>query len=1075
MASAEEEGSALDHRAAPAEGLELVSAASHQEGSSDRKKGPVPMIHGWHNGGEIVVRWFPDAPACWGRQLFVAAGVNTEGKSQLKHTHKDARAMAAVLKNAGYENHGVLLEENADTIRESVEAMCNAAGEGDHLVFYFSGHGVRGRAQKKNSHTNDLGLYCKGQSELGLMEVTQLMNKSQAKTCLVILDCCQSGNTVVRGAGDTDADGSSSAEGDLGGAIEESLRLAGVPLQTLPCAEAATRGAAEDDYQHAEGLLVLSACADKEAAHEGSEHGVFTGFVLEALGESADTGVTTVTALLKQVRSKMGNHTAPTDGADKGAPGESRALSRSVGKQIIALSIGIDAYTSLPKLSRAVRDAAGVEKGFGALEYAKVLSNYDARTCGDLLSQVNDEVCPRIEAQGPTLRAVVVFVAAHCTQVGEDIYIIPGGVEHSKIRFESVKLAELVQMIVGSAEAASKCSPGEDVVCVFIVDGCRSEGWDRQQLKVSTADGYLKGKGCKNVFLFSTGKGTDAKDVSPFAAVVLKQMLTPGTSLSWIHSALVEHGIAAEITSAAPLEFQLCLDTLGELRNVPALPDGLALRPEVVRQLKDGLQAPGTLAVIGCSKMAVAGMGGAGKTTMAKLLCHDQGIRQQFSDGVVWLTVGKGQQDGIYSLQCRLLQQLLSHAPQAAKEALERTKPEGRPDARAAQEQLGMLLGGPHKYLVVLDDVWEAEVLERTLPQRSLLHSRVVVTTRNRGLIPGVEPVEVGMVDERTASEVLLRGIEVPPERRECADKLVKRCGGHLHTLAVCRGMILGARTDGLRGVLGKLERGVAQQKKLDGYGDSVFGALQASFDDLANIEPVVKFGAEWTAGQLQEFLCDLCVFPEDTRIPRSTLYTMQHGCLESEQVDEMLKCLGDRSLVSGTEEAAVVWLHDNTRDFLLRLVGSFGYAAARHSKLLESYEALCAKRHGVPDWSTGPQDLYLKDDSHPFMHLLEEARWEWIGHHVRHVSTPDRWLLHRDAQVQSSALLSLADQPVECSEAVCAELERLMSESQDPAIRVAAANVLPGLHKEVVLTAVQQHGLALSTGVRLGGAEGGS
>eukprot|EP00656_Telonema_subtile_P054834 TRINITY_DN8285_c0_g2_i1.p1 TRINITY_DN8285_c0_g2~~TRINITY_DN8285_c0_g2_i1.p1 ORF type:complete len:191 (+),score=18.08 TRINITY_DN8285_c0_g2_i1:290-862(+) len=156
--------------------------------------------------------------------------------------------MAAVLDQAGYENRGVLLEEKDATIRESLAAMCQEAAEGDHLVFSFSGHGVRGRANKGNKHTNDLFLYCTcgGQSELGLMEVTSLLSQSKAKTCLVVLDCSQSGNKIARGAGTVV--GVSSTE-DLSSAIDASLKLASVRLDQLP--RATTRGA-EDDYEHAE-------------------------------------------------------------------------------------------------------------------------------------------------------------------------------------------------------------------------------------------------------------------------------------------------------------------------------------------------------------------------------------------------------------------------------------------------------------------------------------------------------------------------------------------------------------------------------------------------------------------------------------------------------------------------------------------------------------------------------------------------------------------------------------------------------------------------------------------------------
>ena len=73
----------------------------------------------------------------------------------------------------------------------------------------------------------------------------------------------------------------------------------------------------------------------------------------------------------------------------------------------------------------------------------------------------------------------------------------------------------------------------------------------------------------------------------------------------------------------------------------------------------------------------------------------------------------------------------------------------------------------------------------------------------------------------------------------------------------------------------GKLKRGIAKKMK-----------------------PKVEYGMEWNGHQLQDLLCDLAIFPEDTKVPRTTLNTMQHGVHSQECVDQMFPALADRSLV---------------------------------------------------------------------------------------------------------------------------------------------------------------------------------
>jgi CO dehydrogenase nickel-insertion accessory protein CooC1 len=100
-------------------------------------------------------------------------------------------------------------------------------------------------------------------------------------------------------------------------------------------------------------------------------------------------------------------------------------------------------------------------------------------------------------------------------------------------------------------------------------------------------------------------------------------------------------------------------------------------------------------------------MGGIGKTVLAAALAHDSEVRQAFSDGIYWLTIG--QKPNLLDLQNQLLRRLTGSetltTEQEAKDAL-REALEGRPA------------------LLVLDDAWtidHADAFSVTAPPARLL------------------------------------------------------------------------------------------------------------------------------------------------------------------------------------------------------------------------------------------------------------------------------------------------------------------------------------------------------------------
>ena len=134
---------------------------------------------------------------------------------------------------------------------------------------------------------------------------------------------------------------------------------------------------------------------------------------------------------------------------------------------------------------------------------------------------------------------------------------------------------------------------------------------------------------------------------------------------------------------------------MGKLYGVPELPPHYFPRETDLAGLKQKLLASGpNVGVTGqSSAVGVQGMGGIGKTVLATALAHDSEIRQVFSDGIYWLTIG--QKPSLLDLQNQLVRQLTGSkgtltTKQEAKDAL-RNALEGR------------------RSLIVLDDVWSVD------------------------------------------------------------------------------------------------------------------------------------------------------------------------------------------------------------------------------------------------------------------------------------------------------------------------------------------------------------------------------
>lgn len=242
------------------------------------------------------------------------------------------------------------------------------------------------------------------------------------------------------------------------------------------------------------------------------------------------------------------------------------------------------------------------------------------------------------------------------------------------------------------------------------------------------------------------GHHTDTKEAIKDHALKFDRIL------SVLTAAVVVHSVETAHAGIARLEDILQPPPLPKLAAIPSAAISLSgthvSRPNLLGR------AIGTLTDLALAKApcVLAGMGGAGKTVLASAVVRNDKVREHFRAGVFWLGVGRGAKDKLHALLQDLVRQLASRQAVVA--------PELETLEDVTRHLTAEVADGRGPRLVVLDDVWEREVVN------ALLYTglQLLVTTRDRSVVsmPG-GLVEVGDMDDDEALQVLRRGCGASP------------------------------------------------------------------------------------------------------------------------------------------------------------------------------------------------------------------------------------------------------------------------------------------------------------------------
>lgn len=209
---------------------------------------------------------------------------------------------------------------------------------------------------------------------------------------------------------------------------------------------------------------------------------------------------------------------------------------------------------------------------------------------------------------------------------------------------------------------------------------------------------------------------------------------------------------------------------MAEVPNgTPANPGWHVVRARVMHEVCQSLRRDDGPRVVG-----LVGNSGAGKTTAAAALVRSDEVRELFSDGILWFTVGEGAQHRLASLMTQLAKMVhedlggsLGHALSASDDV-----------AAYISDRMSVGNGGQGlKCLVVVDNVWEAEVITKVRETGMW----ILVTTRDEGLVKatGGQAVVIDTLSEEDARSVLRRASELPTgvQLPHTASEIIDVCG----------------------------------------------------------------------------------------------------------------------------------------------------------------------------------------------------------------------------------------------------------------------------------------------------------
>ncbi|XP_042005671.1 putative late blight resistance protein homolog R1B-16 [Salvia splendens] len=351
--------------------------------------------------------------------------------------------------------------------------------------------------------------------------------------------------------------------------------------------------------------------------------------------------------------------------------------------------------------------------------------------------------------------------------------------------------------------------------------------------------------------------------------------------------------------------------------------------------------------------LPIFGMGGIGKSTLAKAI-YDHPLVKQHFDIRGWVTISQD-----YSMP-NILSQLLASLKG-------KVYPVGRDSFKVAEAEkleIYKILSG-RRYLIVMDDIWSVEAWEcvRWLFPNNHNSSRIILTTRLMDVATYVSwnIHMMRFLDDEQSWRLFQRKVfsdqDCPHELRSVGEKIVRGCGGLPLSIVT------------VAGILSRIPRTPKLWQQTEVNDGQLVSILSLSYNYLPPY--------------LRKCFLYMAAFPQDYDIHASELiklwvaegFIKQQNASKSEEMaaEECLEELIKQSLVLTTSRKSdgktkSCKLHSMVRDFCVRQAGQEKVLLS----VMDYFPNLILRRHFLPQVlqnhhrvSVSWHDLHLKDSTH--------------------------------------------------------------------------------------------------------------